>query len=268
MPKTLISFDLQAGFGVFKKPDVNEGMQLTFNMLHKPALLGILGSIAGLKGYEKKGEFPEYYRLLQSLQIGIEPLEGWHERGNFTKTVIKYTNTVGYANAGMNLLVTEQTLHKPAYRCYLLLDTDLPLQALLHERILAGEAEYLPYFGKNECSAWWETLGENGVKSYNFMEFQKNVDFQINSLFISQYSLRSQKIKPKLSPTTRSVMNASTFGYFERLPTHFREDKKMEFIQYELADFAYSDWYFTKESTINDLYQINCEGIKKIIQVF
>jgi CRISPR-associated protein Cas5h len=28
-------------------------------MLHKPALLGILGAIIGLRGYEKKGEFPD-----------------------------------------------------------------------------------------------------------------------------------------------------------------------------------------------------------------
>lgn len=55
MRPNLISFDLRADFGVFKKPDVNEGLQLTFNMLHRPALLGILGAIAGLEGYQKKG---------------------------------------------------------------------------------------------------------------------------------------------------------------------------------------------------------------------
>ena len=39
----LISFDIQADFGFFKKPDYNDGVLLTYNMLHKPALLGILG---------------------------------------------------------------------------------------------------------------------------------------------------------------------------------------------------------------------------------
>ena len=41
----LISFDIQADFGFFKKPDYNDGVLLTYNMLHKPALLGILPAV-------------------------------------------------------------------------------------------------------------------------------------------------------------------------------------------------------------------------------
>ena len=99
----LISFDIQADFGFFKKPDYNDGVLLTYNMLHKPALLGILGAIIGLRGYRKKGEWPEYYQRLAALPVGIEPLEGRHEKGNFQKTIVKYTNTVGYANQDGNL---------------------------------------------------------------------------------------------------------------------------------------------------------------------
>ena len=44
----LISFDLCADMGFLKKPDINEKIYLTYNMLHKPALLGILGAIIGL----------------------------------------------------------------------------------------------------------------------------------------------------------------------------------------------------------------------------
>lgn len=64
----LISFDLKAEMGFFKKPDINDGIYLTYNMLHKPALLGILGAIIGLKGYEKKGIMPEYYSRLEHLK--------------------------------------------------------------------------------------------------------------------------------------------------------------------------------------------------------
>ena len=163
MQQKLISFDLQADFGVLKKPDVNEGLQMTFNILHKPALLGILGAIAGLEGYKQKGQFPEYYLTLKDVPVGIEPLEGWHEKGNFGKTIIKYTNTVGYANKDGNLIITEQTLINPAYRCYLLLDLDKPVQAKLHQRVLAIESEYVPYIGKNECTAWWETAEEHDL---------------------------------------------------------------------------------------------------------
>lgn len=266
MNQTLISFDLRADFGVFKKPDVNDGLQMTFNMLHKPALLGILGAIVGLEGYRQKGVFPEYYTTLRSLQVGIEPLEPYHEKGNFTKTVIKYTNTVGYANADGNLLVTEQTLRSPAYRCYIMVDLDDPVQELLCERIWSGEAAYLPYLGKNECAAWWEV---ESVKTYRFEPFQQKDDFKVDSIFIRKYPLRSQKKAPRFSPSARKVINPSSFAYFERLPIDFYADERMTFVQYELAEFAYADWYFKWDSLINDLYHISSpETESKVIQLF
>lgn len=264
MRPTLISFDLRAGFGVFKKPDVNEGLQPTFNMLHKPALLGILGAIAGLEGYQQRSEFPAYYRALKNLKVGIEPLD--HEKGNFTKTVIKYTNTVGYANADGNLIVTEQTLRSPAYRCYLLPDLDNPVQARLHDSILSGEAEFLPYFGKNECSAWWEI---DSVKGYHFRPFQADTDFRVNSIFIREYPVRSQRVKPRISPSTRSILNAASFSCFERLPLDFFSDDKRSFVQYELAEFVFTDWVLQKDSVIHDLYRATTESNDFcIIQLF
>ena len=168
MSKHIISFDLRADFACFKKPDINEGTILTFNSLHKPALLGVLGAIVGLKGYNKRGEFPEYYQAFKDLPIGIEPIEGFHEKGNFSKTNIKYTNTVGYANADGTLIVTEQTLIKPAFRCYIMVDDEVKHQVILKERIFKGESFYLPYLGKNEFSAWWDI---ETVKEYQFSTF-------------------------------------------------------------------------------------------------
>lgn len=264
MRPTLISFDLRAGFGVFKKPDVNEGLQLTFNMLHKPALLGILGAIAGLQGYQRRGEFPEYYQALRNLRVGIEPID--HEKGNFTKTVITYTNTVGYANADGNLIVTEQTLRSPAYRCYLLPDLDDPIQARLYDRILAGEADFLPYLGKNECSAWWDTAT---TTSYEFEPFAIKEEFKVRSMFVREYPIHSNRVKPTISPSSRSIMNASSFSVFERLPIDFRNDEKMSFVQYNLADFAFTDWVLNTDSKIEDLYNINSEANESgIIQLF
>jgi len=289
MRLVLISFDLRAGFGVFKKPDVNEGLQLTFNILHKPALLGILGAIAGLEGYQRRGIFPDYYKKLGDLRVGIEPL--YHDKGNFVKTVVKYTNTVGYANADGNLIITEQTLRSPAYRCYLLLDLDDEVQTLLHERILAGEADYLPYFGKNECSAWWEA---DAVKVYDFEPLQADTDFRVDSIFIREYPVRNQQVKPRVSPSARKVLNAATFAYFERLPVGFfvgekekemnvetdlfagtkapaaKRAKPLSFVQYDLAEFAFTDWVLQKDSLIYDLYRASpmAGGESKIVQLF
>ena len=167
----VISFDLFADFGFFKKPFSNEKLDLylTFNMIHKPALLGILGAIVGLPGYREYGKLPNYYMNLNSLKIGIEPIEKnevtgkvYHEKGIFQKTTLKYNNTVGYANKQnkihCNLIIHEQIILKPAYRCYILLDDsiDLELQSKLEEYLSNGYAEYLPYFGKNVFSTWWD----------------------------------------------------------------------------------------------------------------
>ncbi len=261
MAKHIISFDLRADFACFKKPDINEGTILTFNCLHKPALLGILGAIVGLKGYNKKGEFPEYYQTFKDLPIGIEPIEGFHEKGNFSKTNIKYTNTVGYANADGTLIVTEQTLIKPAFRCYIMVDDEVKHQVILKERIFKGESFYLPYLGKNEFSAWWDI---ETVKEYQFSTFIPYADFKIDSIFIREYPLSLQKVKPKFSPSALKMQNMASFMYFERLPTGF--DEKL--FQYQLAEFAFTDWTLKQDSVFENLFSVQTSTENKIIQLF
>ncbi len=254
----LLSFDLRADFGFFRKPDVNDGLQLSYNMLHKPALLGILGAIAGLKGYAQKGQWPEYYQRLKDVRVGIAPLN--HERGNFTKTALTYTNTVGYANADGNLIVHENTLRSPAYRVYVLLNEADELQARLLTRIRKQEAEFVPYLGKNEFTAWWENVTE-----YNLSAFETETDFKVASLFIRDYPVSSQRRKPRFSPSARAVLNQATFAYFERLPVGFDE----QLTQYDLAEFAFTDWTLQAGAQIDDLYEISTtDGIKRVIQLF
>src|SRR5690606_15618456 len=145
--KQLISFDIKADFGFLKKPDTNEPIYLTFNMVHKPFVLGLLGAISGERGFQKNEALPDYYLKLRDTLIGIKPLND--EKGNFQKTVITYNNGVGYASheTGGNLIIKEQTLINPSYRIYLLTDN-----LELIQRIQNHEAEFLPYLGKNDFS--------------------------------------------------------------------------------------------------------------------
>lgn len=261
-----ISFDLKADFGFFKKPDVNEGVQFSYNMLHKPALLGILGAIAGFEGYSEFGKIPEYYdRLAPSLMLSIAPLEGFHERGNFERTLISYTNTVGYANEdGGTLMVYENTLVKPAYRCYLLLDTSYnPDHARLYEQITSQSATFVPYLGKNEFHVWWEN-----VEEYDWDSFEAGDNFRIDSLFIRSYPLKTELVAPDIDFVSNTVVNTSSFAYFERLPLQFRTEPKM--IQYELAEFAYTDWVLAKTSRIEKLFLLTSASTQQstIVQLF
>ncbi len=48
-----ISFELGGKTAFFKKPDVNVYAYFTYNNIHKPVLLGLLGAILGLKGHNQ-----------------------------------------------------------------------------------------------------------------------------------------------------------------------------------------------------------------------
>lgn len=260
----LISFDLRADMGFLKKPDINEKIYLTYNMLHKPALLGILGAIAGLKGYEKNGEFPEYYHKLKHLKIGIEPLDS--DKGNYTKTTVTYNNSSGFCNIDKddlpcNLVITEQILLKPAFRCYLLLDTTNEIENVLYKRIVNQEAEYLPYFGKNDFSAWWE---RNSVHEYVYSEKKSDSSFQIISIFHKD----DTSIRQSKESLTEGFDLFSTetekplFFYFEKLPIGFNES----LLQYEVADFAYTSAKLKKDTLLRDLYLLESENV--YVQLF
>lgn len=253
----LISFDLKAEMGFLKNPDINDGIYLTYNMLHKPALLGILGAIVGLQGYQKNGDFPVYYQKLKHLKIGVAPLES--DNGNYTKDIVAYNNGTGFASneASGNLIIREQILIKPSYRCYLLLNLDNETEKVLYDRIAKYEAEFLPYMGKNDFSAWWEN-----VREYDFAKFSITGNYKIASIFakteaVSDYMIRSMSMFSKESKVL-------VFVYFERLPIGFDE----QLMQYNYADFVYSNATFSKEmdmSAAGEFYTLNNV---EVIQLF
>ncbi|MCE5206228.1 MAG: type I-B CRISPR-associated protein Cas5b [Porphyromonadaceae bacterium] len=248
--KTVISFDLYADMGFLKKPDINEKIYLTYNMLHKPCLLGILGAIVGQKGFTKNNEFPEYYKKLKNIPVGIKPIGKGCEQGNFTKNVTTYANTIGFANADGNLIVSEQTLIHPAFRIFLLLNLEKEDEQTLYNRIWQQEASFIPYLGKNDYSAWWY---KEDVKEYSFQEFKGAEEFQIETVFIKEDPLVNQVVEHQATfRNNLSFLNGS-FMYFEKLPIGYNS----ELYQYDYADFAYTDWRLSKDSFLPNLYKVD-----------
>lgn len=266
----LVSIDLYADFGCLKKPDTNDPVYLTFNMLHKPALLGILGAVAGLEGFreappakKKKGkdlfsgedEQPKvavYYDALKGLKIGIRPLR--HENGNFSKTILTYNNGVGYANLdGGNLMVTEQMLIAPAYRCYMLFENDGDLFRELYQNLKNHDAEYLPYLGKNEFSAWWKDWRE-----HDFQKFEPGErSFEIRSVFIKEEPVREGKARQAYKPAS-----IPGFMFFENLPVGYGE----KLMQYEYEAFAYTNCQLKQEYQVGNLYFL--PETNEVVQLF
>jgi len=260
----LISIDLFADFGMLKKPDTNEPVYLTFNMLHKPALLGILGAVIGESGFKEKGKLPDYLLKLHDLKVGIHPLK--HENGNFQKTVITYNNTTGMASqeTGGNLMVTEQTLIAPAYRCYFYFDMSNEIHAKADHYLSKYYAEYLPYLGKNEFSVWWE----NYTVYDKATVFEAAESFRIDSIYVKNQTLKETKDFDELmnyDPIFDENPAGCTFSYFERLPVGYIDLGKNNY-QYEYRSFVFTDWALKFKNTNSNLL-LNT-GNHVIIQVF
>jgi len=261
----LVSINIKSDFGLLKKPDTNYPIYLTFNMLHKPSLLGIFGAIIGEKGFQKHGEMPEYYRKLKSLKISIAPLEEngktYHENGNFAKTVIKYNNTTGLASEeeGGNLMVTEQALVAPAFKCWILLNLGNETEAKLYSYLKENKAEYLPYMGKNEFSLWWDNFEE-----YEYEIFRPKGIFRIDSLFIKEIPVKDGKYETLFQLDISSSQGAN-YLYFERLPLRYEETK---LFQYEYENFAFTNWQLKQNYQLPSEYTLYKLSNDEIIQLF
>lgn len=194
-----LKFELSGKTAIFKKPDVNSYAYFTYNNVHKIALLGILGAILGLGGYNQQnrelrennrktvksrpyiGEepsYPEFYQKLKDLKLSIFPRKG----GYFTKKIQVFNNSVGYASKeeGGNLIVREQWLENPAWTIYLLDDgtIDRYLYDKLMEYTLENRCEFMPYLGKNDHIAQ--------ISGGAVVELEKGRTNYISSLFINE----------------------------------------------------------------------------------
>lgn len=257
----LVSIDIEADFGFLRKPDTNEGIAMSYNMLHKPALLGIFGAILGLEGYQKRGVLPAYYQQLQHLKVGIAPLRD--ERGNFPKTTIVYTNTVGYANKDGNLIAYENTLIKPAYRIFVALNRDHPL----YHSLKNGQAEFIPYLGKNEFPIWWHL---DSFRDYALDPFTFDHEYQVISLFSKneeENSRAHESHRNSLGFAALFTKYTEAFFYFERLPVGFEEfdtKKRGKEYQYQMAPFVYSNAVFNPQYRLENLYRMERDQVVQL----
>ncbi len=152
-----IKFDLMASMAIIKKPDSNE-TYYTYNFPHKIMILGLLGAIIGLNGYnynlfqenlgKKVNGNPEFYEKLKNLKIAVEPNMG---KEDFSKKIQVFNNSVGYASKeeGNNLIVKEQWLENPSWTIYILEDESDEYKKI-KDYLINRKCEYIPYIGKND----------------------------------------------------------------------------------------------------------------------
>ncbi|NFJ63279.1 type I-B CRISPR-associated protein Cas5 [Clostridium botulinum] len=245
----VLKFNLKGRTAFFKKPDVNTYFYFTYGNIHKVALLGILGSILGLKGYNdqnEKDKYPEFYEKLKGLRIGIVPM---NKEGYIPKKIQIFNNSVGYASKeqGGNLIIKEQWLENPEWEIYILLKGDIENQ--LKDNILDRNFKFIPYLGKNDHMANIENI--EIIKDAKKINNVKKID----SLYIKDYfSFRSSKYD---FDEDDDMEDSST--YAEMLPISLEENTNI----YDFKSFVY-----TKSLVENSSYELIYECNNKNIFFF
>ena len=243
-----VSFRLSGKTACFRKPDVNQFAYFSYNNIHKPALLGLLGAILGFGGYTqlydknrnlKKGQlkyddgFPEFYKKLQHLKVSIIPLA---PHGYFSKKIQVFNNSVGYASheEGGNLIVREQWLENPAWQI-LVLDDGSKEYIKIREYILNKKAVFVPYLGKNDHPA---TIGnEKEIELDSPIE-----DTKISSLFIEEkYEISRMPPRGELS-------------YFFKEVSPMRLQEEYHFYEYENLVFTN---HKVENNSLEDIYSFD-----------
>ena len=264
-----ISFEIGGKTAIFKKPDVNSYAYFTCNNIHKPALLGILGAIIGLKGYtqlhdekralevkikETKGNdkkelqnqkkilddcYPEFYEKLKSLKISIRPLG---ENGYFSKKIQVFNNSVGYASkeVGGNLIVREQWLEKAKWQI-LIQEDDTKEYKKIKEYLLNKKAVFIPYLGKNDHPA--------NIEDAKSIELDENLyldeGLYIDSLFIKNGEIDGYEKNDEIPFVFQEISPVSLQKDF-----HFYEYETLCFTNCELDNkpkntFSYEEKNYT-----------------------
>ena len=250
-----IKFDLSATMAIIRKPDSNE-TYYTYNFPHKIMLLGLLGAIIGLNGYnyysfqknlgKKVNEIPEFYEKLKSLKIGIIPNIS---KENFSRKIQAFNNSVGYASkeVGNNLIVREQWLENPSWTIYIL-EQNSEEYRKIKDYLLNKKCEYIPYIGKNDHFA--------DIKNITTEEAENLVtSTKIDSIFQDKIADNKDNIfKEILGFENRE--NIKEYYYKELLPIELSE--KIGYSKFE--NFIYTN----KDLDIHDssnIYVVNGKNI-------
>lgn len=246
--KKLISFTIKSDFGMFKKPDINDKIFITYNIIPKTYILGMLGAIMGYEGYAQnrdKTKMPEFYEKLKDIRVAIAPSD--KNGGIFKKEFILFNNTTN----GETKNITEQTLVKPAYDIYIEIDEEHELL----KRLESKQAEFLPYMGKNEFYLWWDSFHEHTV----FEKVEQKEQFQVLTIIPKNenFVLKNSGYKERTT---------NYFYLFERLPIDWSENPR----QYKYQDFLYTNAIFKSTESFESLKDIGelIESDKGIICLF
>ncbi len=256
----IFSFDLSGEFAFFKKNDANDIALISYNFIHRPVILGLIGAILGIPGYSKSSQnlLPEYFNRLKKLKISIEPY--YHKP--LKKVITGFNNASGLASRssegqGQTWQIKEQILvGEPEIRYTIfILDNDLVDSNLIEDlrnRLKNGETEFPLYYGKNEFFAHHE----------NYVEYDAEILDAEETTFVSLVRLGEKKEESSLS------FKAVSFDDFDIFDMDSNEGRTIyEYLPYGLDEHGFykKDLFVLTERklTINkneDFYKLRKNG--------
>lgn len=152
-----LKFDIGGKYAFFKNPENNKSIEVTYEHITKPHLLGILGCIVGLKGrqHHRKLGYIEYYEEFKGAMVSIVP-----HQPQFRKHIDDTTNTTGFTNkssdkkSGATLTLRRQYLNNPMWTIYIQQgNVKDQLWNRLCNNVLKGLSVYPVYLGQTGCFA-------------------------------------------------------------------------------------------------------------------
>ena len=241
-----ISFKLSGKTACFRKPDVNVYTYFTYNNIHKPALLGLLGAIVGLGGYtqlfekkkkKKKGSleyddgYPEFYKKFQHLKVSITPLA---PNGYFSKKIQTFNNSVGYASfeQGGNLIVRAQWLENPMWQI-MILDDGSEEFTKISEYLLGCKSVFIPYLGKNDHIA--------NIKDVMPVDLSEPSGNFIDSLFMKNFEKLDGWVRES---DDNPYIFQEISPYSLQRDYHFYEYESLVFTNYEIANIPKDTYHY------------------------
>ena len=190
-----LKFELSGKYAFFKNPEFNlDGYEFSFEHIHKPSILGILGAILGLKGRQQfKGTNSlEYYSKLKDILIAIEP-----KKKIFDHFEYDFFNSTGYANRGYNQLIKRMYLNNPSWNIYILISSlEKETYNVLSSSLKNKESKFPLYLGDNTLKA---TISD--VKEIKLKPILNNT-LIINGLFKSNILLNNDNILKLYMPVS------------------------------------------------------------------
>lgn len=193
-----IKFNLSGKLAHFKNPENNYYIEFTYGNIHKPALLGLLGAMIGLRGRKqaKNLGYIEYYKKLKGLEISIVP-----KKINFDRFIDESVNGTGFANDGFSQIIRREFLENPEWDIYLIqgsVETELWIK--IKESLLTGITKYPINLGGKKNSAFIKNVVTfNDIKNIE----DSQIECKCNSLIKTDNILKfEKKILIEYLPTT------------------------------------------------------------------